>query len=202
MTAALVVEASPRGAASFSRQATARLLEWLRARHQDWREIRRDLTDTPPSLIDAGFAAAMLTPPDARSAAQHAALAESERLIGEIETTDLLVISTPMHNFTVPAVLKAWIDQVLRVERTFRRTSEGKIGTLAPRPCYLVIAAGGAISPPAARQPDFLLPYLRAVLATIGVGEPLVLRLEALSGAADAPARVAAATEAWLRGLG
>ena len=202
MTAALVVEASPRGAASLGRQATALLLDWLRAGHQPWREIRRDLADTPPPWVDAGFAAAMLTPPDARSAAQHAALAESERLIAELETTDLLVISTPMHNFTVPAVLKAWIDQVLRVERTFRRTSAGKVGTLAPRPCYLVVAAGGVISPPAARQPDFLLPYLRAVLATLGVGEPLVLRLEALSGAADAPAQVAAATEAWLRGLG
>ena len=201
MTTALVIEASPRGAQGMSRLATARLLGWLRAREPGLRVIRRDLADRPPSFVDAGFAAAMLVPPDARTPAQAAALAESERLIAELETTDLLVIGTPMHNFTVPAVLKAWIDQVLRVERTFRRTQAGKIGTLRPRPCYLVVASGGHSSAPAARQPDFLVPYLRAVLATLGVGEPQILRLEALSGAADPQARVAAETDAWLRGL-
>ncbi len=199
MTTALVIEASPRGPQAMSRLATARLLGWLRTREPALRVIRRDLAARPPGFVDAAFAAAMLVPPPARTQVQAAALAESERLIVELETTDLLVIGTPMHNFTVPAVLKAWIDQVLRVERTFRRTPSGKLGTLRPRPCYLVVASGGTISAPAARQPDFLVPYLRAVLTTLGVGEPHILRLEAMSGVADPPARVAAETDAWLR---
>ncbi len=201
MTAALVIEASPCGERALSRLASARLLAWVRGRAPGLRVIHRDLAARPPSFVDVGFATAMLVAPEARTPAQIAALAESERLIAEIETTQLLVIGTPMHNFTGPAVLKAWIDQVLRVERTFRRTASGKVGTLRPRPCYLVVASGGYISGPAARQPDFLVPYLRAVLTTLGLGEPQILRLEALSAAADAPARVTAEIEAWLGAL-
>ena len=90
-------------------------------------------------------------------------------LIVELEATDALVIATPMHNFTVPAALKAWIDQVVRIGRTFRSTPDGKIGLLGPPP----------------RQPDFLSPYLRQVLATIEISD---VRFHMLEGVARNPA--------------
>jgi len=63
----------------------------------------------------------MIAHQTAESARGVDALVRSEILIGELETSDL-VISTPMHNFTVPALLRAWIDQVVRFGRTFRST--------------------------------------------------------------------------------
>lgn len=165
----LFVECSPRLRHSASRAAGARLVERLCRREPGLRVIRRDLARDPPPLVDEAFTEAMHVPAPERSSAQNAALAQSETLIGELEASDVLVLSTPMHNFTVPAVLKAWIDQVLRVDRSFRRTPRGKVGLLADRPTYVLVAAGGAVVGERAKQPDFLTPYIEAVLATLGI---------------------------------
>ena len=76
------------------------------------------------------------------------ALATSEALIGELEACDAVVIGTPMNNYTVPATLKAWIDQIVRIHRTFRSTPQGKVGLLRDRPVYVVIASGGYFTGP------------------------------------------------------
>jgi FMN-dependent NADH-azoreductase len=198
MTSVLAIACSPAGARSASGTAGDLLLERLRARDPDIAVVRRDLGVTLPAFVDAGFAAAMLVTEGERTAGQTAALAESECLIAELEATDLLVLSTPMHNFTVPAVLKAWIDQVLRVERTFRRTPAGKVGGLRDRPTYVVVASGGRVIGDLARQPDFLTPYLTAVLATLGIRTVRFLHLEGLGADPAKAAGVAAETRAWL----
>ena len=113
------------------------------------------------------------------------AFARSEALIQELENADAIVIATPMHNFTVPAVLKAWIDQVVRINRTFTSTPTGKVGTLTDRPVFIVIASGGWFSGPSPAgtpaQPDFLTPYLQIVLNTIGLRDIHVLALEGVT---------------------
>ncbi len=198
MTAVLLVECSPRVEQSFSRAAARQLVARLREHEPELRILRRDLGACPPAFVDAGFTEAMRVPEPDRSPAQVAALAGSERLIAELEATDLLVLSTPMHNFTVPAVLKAWIDQVVRNGRTFRRTPDGKEGRLRDRPAYVLVATGDAISGDLARQPDFLTPYLTAVLATLGIRDVRFLHLDGLGGDPAAGARAEAATRTWL----
>ncbi|MCF3946261.1 FMN-dependent NADH-azoreductase [Acidiphilium iwatense] len=194
----LLVECGPRFEHSISRAAAALVVEHLRRREPGMRILRRDLACVPPSFVDEAFTQAMYIPPDRQSASERAALAQSEILIGELEATDVLVIATPMHNFTVPAVLKAWIDQVLRIGRTFRSTPQGKQGLLADRPVYVVISSGGWIAGERARQPDFLTPYLAALLATLGIRTIGFLYLEAMHGEADLPLRAEAHARAWL----
>jgi Acyl carrier protein phosphodiesterase len=97
------------------------------------------------------------------------ALDLSESLIREVEEADVIVIGTPMNNFTVPSVLKAWIDQVLRLGRTFKSTPNGKVGLLRDRPVLIGVASGAVFSGDRANQPDFLTPYLTAVMETIGL---------------------------------
>jgi FMN-dependent NADH-azoreductase len=53
-------------------------------------------------------------------------MSRSEELIQELESANCVAIATPMHNFTVPVGLKAWIDHVVRVRRTFDATAHGK----------------------------------------------------------------------------
>jgi FMN-dependent NADH-azoreductase len=110
---------------------------------------------------------------------------ESEWLIRDLEAADILVIATPMHNYSVPAVLKAWVDQVVRIHRTFTSTPGGKVGKLHDRPAWLVVASGGWFSGPspsgAPAQPDFLTGYVRAILATIGIHDLTVLTLEGVT---------------------
>lgn len=187
MKTLLVVECSPRLRQSVSRAASAGLVERLCQSNPDLRVVRRDVARDPPSLVDEAFIEAMQVPASARSPTQRAALAQSERLISELEDSDALVLSTPMHNFTVPAGLKAWIDQVLRVDRSFRRTPKGKVGLLANRPTYVVVAAGGALTGERAKQPDFLTPYLETVLNTLGIHSPDFIYVDSVRESSPLP---------------
>lgn len=104
---------------SHSRRLTARFLDrWRAARPQD-RVTYRDVGAEPPAPVDEAWVAAAFTPAHARSADQQARLAESDRLTTELIAADLIVIGAPMYNFGVPAPLKAWIDNIVRVGVTF-----------------------------------------------------------------------------------
>jgi FMN-dependent NADH-azoreductase len=117
-------------------------------------------------------------------------MALSEKLIQELESADFVVIGTPMHNFTVPSALKAWIDHVVRARRTFNVTPAGKLGLLHDRPVFVAISSGGRFSGERARQPDFLTPYLEAVLGIIGLHD---LTFFSVQGTASGPDAVAQA---------
>ncbi len=102
----------------------------------------------------------------------------SEQLIREVEAADVIVIGTPMHNLTIPSVLKAWIDQILRVGRTMKSTPTGKVGMLRDRPVFIGVASGGFFTGERANQPDFLTPYLSLALSSIGLKTQQFLPLQ------------------------
>lgn len=183
-TSILHLQASPRAEDSFSRRFSTELVQRLRRGNEATRVTVRDLAADPPPFVDEAFSAAIL----GNHAADDPAFAVSEILIRELQACDTVVISTSMHNYGVPAVLKAWVDQVVRIHRSFRGTPAGKIGLLPDRPVWLVVASGGWFTAPASdardappTQPDFLTPYLRAVLATIGLSDVRLITLEGMS---------------------
>ena len=165
MNNALLINASPHGHFSHASRLARELLASLRQRYPDLAWVGRDLSEQPlpPLSIDYGAALAAPTAFDAP------VFDVSETLIRELEASDILVIATPMHNFTIPAALKLWIDYVLRIHRTFSAGPEGKTGLLADRPVYVLVGAGGFHQGERARQPDFLTDYLRYALNTVGL---------------------------------
>lgn len=163
----LHIDCSPRSR-SHSRQMSAAIVEKLRAIAPTATICRRDIGADPLPHTASDYASALSTPA-AMMAAARSAMELSETLIGEVEAADVIVIGTPMNNFTVPSVLKAWIDQVLRVGRTIMPSPTGKVGTVADRPVYVAVASGSVFSGEGANQPDFLTPYLRAALACVGL---------------------------------
>src|SRR3546814_10538335 len=114
-------------------------------------------------------------------------------LIRELEDTDGLIIGTPMHNYTVPSALKAWIDHIVRVHCSFLPTRQGKIGTLRDRPTFIAISSGGTYGGEPARQPDFLTPYLTAILNTVGIHD---IAFFSVQGSAYVPEALQAARTA------
>ncbi|MFJ3460306.1 FMN-dependent NADH-azoreductase [Achromobacter spanius] len=112
-------------------------------------------------------------------------LLASGGLIRMLDDASHIVLATPMHNFTVPSSLKAWLDHVVRVRHTFHITPQGKVGLLADRPVYVAISSGGTFSGEDARQPDFLTPYLRHVLATIGLKQVTFVAVEGTARGQD-----------------
>lgn len=162
----LHITASARGEESVSYRLSLQVVAQLSEQYPAVRVVRRDLSAEPLPHVDGLYANTLARKEGGAAHAQgRASLAWSDLLIEELKAADALVIATPMHNFTVPSSLKAWLDHVVRIGVTFNSTSEGKIGTLADRPVYIAISRSGARE----RQPDFLEPYLRAILPTIGL---------------------------------
>ena len=126
-------------------------------------------------------------------------MVRSEELIQELERADIVVISTPMHNLTVPATLKVWIDHIVRARRTFKMSKAGKVGLLQDRPVFVAIASGGRFSGDRAQQPDFLTPYLKAILAVIGLHDLTFFSVQGTGSGLDAVAETRVKTDQVLQ---
>lgn len=119
MATVLRIDASARVTRSLSRGLTAAFTEqWLKSRPNDTL-ITRDVGLNPPPAISEAWIAAAFTTPQKHTPEQQEVLKISDQLIDELELADLIVIGTPMYNYGMPAALKAWIDQVIRIGRTF-----------------------------------------------------------------------------------
>ena len=104
---------------SLSRQLSRHFVDrWLSNRPGD-RMIRRDVGLEPPPFVSQAWIAAAFTPPERRTTEQRAILAPSDAMIAELRQADVLVIGTPMYNYGLPAALKAWVDQIVRINETF-----------------------------------------------------------------------------------
>src|SRR5690606_15750794 len=114
----LHVDASQRKHGSVSRSLSRRLLDELLEKYPGAQVVRRDLADGMPPVDDL-WIAANETPAEQRSDAHRATLAFSDQLVEELRSTDLWVIGTPVYNFGLPPVLKAWVDQICRARVTF-----------------------------------------------------------------------------------
>lgn len=119
MTTILHIDASAQTDRSISRHLSTLFIEsWLTTRPDDI-VIRRDLSKTPPGFVTGEWIAACFTPEVDRTPEMHTALQESDELIAELEAADIVVLGTPMYNYGMPAVLKAWVDRVIRIGKTF-----------------------------------------------------------------------------------
>ena len=173
----LHIDCSPR-VESHSRGLSAAIVDKLAETAPGATISRRDLGANPLPHATPDYAttlsspATLVEPPEG-------SLDLSEVLIQEVEAADAMVIGTPMHNLTVPSVLKAWIDQIMRAGRTFRSMPEGKTGMIPDRPVFIAIASGGVFTGDRAGQPDFLTPYLSAVLGSMGLKSLQFLPIQA-----------------------
>jgi FMN-dependent NADH-azoreductase len=104
---------------SHTRRLSARFVErWQKARPDD-RIDYLDVGQQPPAHVNGRWIHAAFTPPAAREPWMAEALAESDSLVDQLVAADLIVVGLPMYNFSVPAQFKAWIDNIVRVGRTF-----------------------------------------------------------------------------------
>lgn len=174
----LRVICSPRGRASESYRLSQTIVEWLLEGQPEAEVMDRDIGSGALSPIDENYALSQQLSADV---SQEGSAARSETLIAELESSDVVIIATPMHNYTAPAALKLWIDHVVRVRKTFNISPNGKIGMLHDRPVFVAMASGGRFLGEHVRQPDFLTPYLKAILGMIGLHD---LRFFAVQGTA------------------
>lgn len=194
----LHVSCSPRGRDAESDRLARKILDHLHERHVGVTVIERPVGGGAVPHVDEVYAQ-VLGGARQESPSDQGSLALSDLLIREVEGADLLLIGTPLHNFTVPSGLKAWIDHVVRAQRSFRITPEGKVGLLRDRPVLVAVSSGGRFAGEDAREPDFLTPYLRAVLGTIGLRDLSFFSVERTAFGPDALAEARAKADDALR---
>ena len=161
----LEINTSAKQDSSVSRRLVGDLVAALQDRHGDVHVTRRDLAAGLP-FIDEAWVGANFTPDEERTASDRQTLALSDELVGELEAADIVVIGAPIYNFSIPATLKAWIDMVARARKTFRYTDNGVEGLLKGKKAFVITPSGGV---PVGSPVDFATPYLRHVLAFIGI---------------------------------
>ncbi|MCF3630064.1 NAD(P)H-dependent oxidoreductase [Thalassospiraceae bacterium LMO-SO8] len=163
----LLISSSPNLEGSNSRALAENLANGLVG---DARVVVRDLGANPPPHLDQETIGAFYTPEADRTAEQKQKLALSDTLIDEVFAADAIVIAAPMHNFGIASSLKAWIDHVARIGRTFEPTGQGPKGLVTDRPVYVVTTRGGVYGPGTPfNHLDHLEPYLRRALNFIGI---------------------------------
>ncbi len=161
----LRVDSSARVEGSITRQLGDLLIEGMQQRQPNLSVTRRDVAQGLP-FVDAGWVTANFTETAARSESQRQILARSDALVAEVMGADVWVIGAPIYNFSVPASLKAWIDQIARARLTFHYTDQGPKGLLSGKKVYILTATGGTEVGSAI---DFATPWLKFVLGFLGV---------------------------------
>jgi FMN-dependent NADH-azoreductase len=165
---------------SASREVSAAIVARLREADPAMQVTYRDLAADPlPHLSGAHLAAASgATVGDAVKAE----VAASAAVLEEFLAADIVVIGTPMYNFSVPTQLKAWIDRVCVAGKTFRYSEKGPEGLLGGKRLIVAISRGNVYSPGAPAAPnDFQEPYLRAVFSFLGITEIEFVRAEGIA---------------------
>jgi FMN-dependent NADH-azoreductase len=166
----LHIDSSPRAEASISRHLSSEFAATWTLANPGGRTIVRDLTTSDLQPISSEWIAASHTPPSSRTALQSKILGLSDTLIAELKSADDYVIGVPMHNFGVPALLKLWIDQIVRAGETFSYADGVPAGLLKKKRATFIIASGGLYDAGSVMASfDFVKPYLRSVFGFLGV---------------------------------
>lgn len=163
----LVVETSPRGDHSISRNLTRRFVAEWRQAHPDGEVVERDLMNTELPFVNAPWLQAYFTPPERHSPEMKDALRLSDALTAELLAADYLVIATPVYNYNVPAALKAWVDHVVRKGLTLGHDGRGLV---TGKKATVLMASGGIYTEGSPiRDRDIATRYLRLILNVIGI---------------------------------
>jgi len=180
----LHVNASARTSRSLTRSLADKFAAEWRAIRPDGRIIIRDVGQAPPPMINEDWISAAFTPEAERTAKQREALEVSDALIAEVRAAHIIVIAAPMYNYGMPASLKAWIDQVVRVDETFDfNLARGDFPLrplLSGKSLVLLTSSGefGFRSGGVRDGEDHLAPHLKTVSKYLGAEEVFHVAIE------------------------
>ncbi len=163
---------------SVTRRLTAQFAEEWRKSHPDGEVIQRDLSATGLPLITDDWSATQIED-SKRTLAQRSYLSTSDELIKELEVADTVVIGAPMYNFSISSSLKAWIDQVVRLGKTFAYGPNGREALLGKKKIVVITSRGGAyVKGTPTETLDFQEPYLRHILGFLGLTDVTFVHAE------------------------
>jgi FMN-dependent NADH-azoreductase len=163
----LVVEASPRGEDSISRNLAKMFVEQWKTAHPGGEVVERDLAKIDLPYVNLPWLRASLTLTEKHTLEMKDVLRVSDELVAELLAADHIAIGTPVYNYNIPANLKSYVDHIVRKGLTLGLTGEGLIHG---KKCTVLMASGGVYTEGSPiRDRDIATMYLRLILKVIGI---------------------------------
>lgn len=181
----LHLDASPRGERSHSRRMTKEFVEKWQKFHPKDTITYRDIGRNPLPHVDENWIIAAFTPPQLRTPQMSNALSISEELVDEFLAADIYVFGVPMYNWSVSSGFKAYIDNIVRINRTWAYIPEENPEfpykpLVHDKKMFVISARGDGGFEPGGRnaQRDFVNPYLKEVFAMLGITDITFINVE------------------------
>jgi len=175
MKTLLVINSSPRGPRSHIKKMTQVFIDDWKKHYSESSITVRDLASSNIPHITETWISAAFKPELERTTEELKALEFSTELILELKAADVIVVGAPMHNWSITSSLKAYLDQVLRINETWALNRDNRldpyIGLLKNKTVFLLLSrgAGGYERGGYNENINFQAPYLRRVFNVIGI---------------------------------
>lgn len=191
----LHIDSAITGEQSVSRELTKRIVAAWKASHPDTSVQYLDVAAQAPAHFTAN-AMGFRTGQEASTDVQRAENAVSEALVSQFLAADVIVIGAPLYNFTIPSQLKAWVDRIAQIGRTFKYTDKGAVGLAGGKTVIVASSRGGMYSTSEGGQAmEHQESYLKVVFGFFGITDVRFVRAEGVGMGPDAKALAFASAE-------
>lgn len=181
----LIIKSSPGAADSISNRMADELVAKLSAKTQEYSFVVRDLNEQPAQQYTNDVLNTFYGDQNALTDAQKAISQPSEEYIKELMDADIVVLASPMHNFSISSLLKSYIDQICRIGYTFKYSASGVEGLVKDKQALIISSSGMDFQTDETRSMDFQTPYLQQILGFIGIEDIHIVPVQGLSRSAS-----------------
>jgi FMN-dependent NADH-azoreductase len=171
----VIITASARTQVSHSRNLSETFIEYWKKSNLNHTVTFRELGNTNIQHVNENWLIATSKAETERNRKDQEILKFSNTCIEELKNSDVIVIATPMYNWSIPSTLKAYIDQVMRINETFTVQYEnGKqvySGLLKGKSLFLLLSRGGMEYEKGENNAhmNFQNTYLRIIFGIMGI---------------------------------
>ena len=177
----LHIDSSILGGNSVSRQISAAVVARMQALHPGLTVRSRDLVAAPIPYLTGAYLAGQGAEVQHDQAMQEN-LDLGGAVMAEFLAADIVVVGSPMYNFTVPSQLKSWVDRVLVAGKTFHYTETGPKGLAGGKRVILALSRGGFYGPGKPAAPlEHQESYLRGTFGFMGLPDAEVIVAEGIA---------------------
>lgn len=173
---ALHIISSARGGESYSKGLSSAIVDRLIEKHEVDTVVERDLTMETPPFLDRHLIGMFYKDPRSLAEEERRLIKYADAVVSDVSKADILILGTPMYNLGMSALLKAWIDQLVRVGVTYGYDENGaRKRHLNGKKVYLAIASGGKQD----NAEEFIASHVKAIFNTyVGDTDMQVFRVE------------------------
>lgn len=180
----LRIDSSSRQQESHSKRLADLVQENIALSNENIEILHRDVSTTAIEHIHQKTIESFYLEPSELTIQNKDSLTLSNQLISEIKGAETLIISSPIYNFGVPSALKAWVDQIVRINETFSYDGSSFNGLVPVKNAILCLSYGAEGYKPGGNleSMNFLEPYLKSLMNFIGIQKTVVYSIEGTTG--------------------